>query len=122
VLKVDEGDHDYYVSVEPSPSLNPSPSVCRHWGSIKVGKCGSGELVQERTIIDLLPDRSKAAVSERLFTFRDKKNIRLVTMDMSRPYRDSVRAILPSVPPPSVGSTIIAEGVKGRCARPAGRP
>jgi transposase len=51
--------------------------------------------VQERTIIDLLSDRSKVAVSQRLFAFRDKNYIRLVTMDMWRPYRDAVRAILP---------------------------
>jgi transposase len=51
--------------------------------------------VEQRTIIDMLPDRSKVAVSQRLFALRDRKDVRLVTMDMSTPYRDAARVVLP---------------------------
>lgn len=51
--------------------------------------------VEMRTIIDLLPDRSKATVAQRLFAFRDKDAIRYAAMDMWTPYRDAVRAVLP---------------------------
>jgi transposase len=51
--------------------------------------------VEQRTIIDMLPDRSKVAVSQRLFTLRDRKDVWLITMDMWTPYRDAARAVLP---------------------------
>ncbi len=51
--------------------------------------------VETRTIVDLLSDRSKATVAQRLFAFHDKKSIRYVAMDMWTPYRDAARAVLP---------------------------
>jgi transposase len=51
--------------------------------------------VETRTIIDLLPDRSKASVAQRLFTLHNKATIRYAAMDMWTPYRDAVRAVLP---------------------------
>jgi transposase len=51
--------------------------------------------VETRTIIDLLPDRSKASVAQGLFTLQNKATIRYAAMDMWTPYRDAVRAVLP---------------------------
>jgi len=51
--------------------------------------------VESRTIVDLLSDRSKSTVAQRLFAFRDKTSIRYVAMDMWTPYRDAARAVLP---------------------------
>ncbi len=72
--------------------------------------------VEMRTIIDLLPDRSKATAAQRLFAFRDKDLIRYAAMDMWTPYRDAVRAILPK-------ATIVVEKVHSliRCVDRAGR-
>lgn len=51
--------------------------------------------VETNTLVDMLPDRSKVAVSQRLFRFSDKDDIRYVAMDMWKPYRDAVRGVLP---------------------------
>jgi transposase len=51
--------------------------------------------VETRTIIDMLSDRSKATVAQRLFRLRDKADVRFVAMDMWTPYRDAARAVLP---------------------------
>jgi len=51
--------------------------------------------IETRTIIDMLSDRSKATVAQRLFAIHKKSNIRYVTMDMWTPYRDAVRTVLP---------------------------
>ncbi len=40
--------------------------------------------IETRTIIDMLADRSKATVAQRLFALHKKSNIRYVTMDMER--------------------------------------
>ncbi len=51
--------------------------------------------VREATLVGVMEDRNKATVHEFLFWLRDKEKVRLVTMDMYRPYRDAVRACLP---------------------------
>ena len=51
--------------------------------------------LKERTLLDMLPERSQVYVSTYLTRLRDRRDIRLVTMDMWRPYRDAVRAVLP---------------------------
>jgi transposase len=51
--------------------------------------------VETRTIIDMLSDRNKATVAQRLFRLRDKADVRFVAMDMWTPYRDAARAVLP---------------------------
>lgn len=51
--------------------------------------------IQERTMIDLLKNRSGESVNRRLLKFADRNTIQLVTMDMWRPYRDAVRDVLP---------------------------
>lgn len=51
--------------------------------------------IQKRTIIGLLEDRNKPTVHQYLFWLPDKLRIKVVTMDMWKPYRDAVGAILP---------------------------
>jgi transposase len=51
--------------------------------------------IQKRTIIGLLEDRNKPTVHQYLFWLPDKPKIKVVTMDMWKPYRDAVGAILP---------------------------
>jgi transposase len=51
--------------------------------------------VQQRTVIDLLPSRTKDVVSRYLYKLPEKNKIELVAMDMWQPYRDAVRDILP---------------------------
>lgn len=51
--------------------------------------------IRQRTIIGLLEDRNKPTVHQYLFWLPDKPKIRVVTMDMWKPYRDAVGAILP---------------------------
>ncbi len=52
--------------------------------------------VEERTIYDILPNRNKDTVIKRLKEIPDRKEIRLVCMDMWNPYRDAVRQVLPN--------------------------
>lgn len=51
--------------------------------------------VEKRTILDVLEDRNKSTVNQRLFWMPNKERIRVVTMDMWKPYRDAVKAVLP---------------------------
>jgi transposase len=51
--------------------------------------------IEERTLIDLLPNRNKETVFNYLFRLPDKERIVYVTMDMWQPYRDAVKAALP---------------------------
>lgn len=51
--------------------------------------------IQKRTIIGVLEDRNKPTVHQYLFWLSDKPKVRVVTMDMWKPYRDAVSAILP---------------------------
>lgn len=51
--------------------------------------------IEQNTIIDILPNRNKATVIKYLNAINKKRNIRIVTMDMWRPYKDAVNLIIP---------------------------
>lgn len=51
--------------------------------------------IKEQTIIDLVESREKKVVTAALERMKDKSNIKIVTMDMWRPYRDAVALSLP---------------------------
>jgi len=51
--------------------------------------------IKERTIVGVLEDRNKPTVHNYLFWLPDKERIKVVTMDMWKPYRDAVNAMLP---------------------------
>lgn len=51
--------------------------------------------VKQRTVIDLLENRTKATVLPRLMRFENRADIKLVTMDMWTPYRDAVNSAIP---------------------------
>lgn len=51
--------------------------------------------VKEATVIEVMPDRYKKTVVERLGRLHDKDRVLVVTMDMSRTFRDAVAAKLP---------------------------
>jgi transposase len=51
--------------------------------------------IGERTIVDMIDNRSKKIVINALYRFKNPKNIKIVAMDMWRPYRDAVAAVLP---------------------------
>lgn len=51
--------------------------------------------IGERTIIDLVASRKKQSVISALYRFKSPKQIKYVTMDMWRPYKDAVNAVLP---------------------------
>lgn len=48
-----------------------------------------------KRVIDILGKRNKTAVKRRLLQLSGWQNVRVVTMDMHRPYRDAVHAALP---------------------------
>lgn len=52
--------------------------------------------VEKRTLIDMLPNRSKKAVKDYIKTLPNYQNIQVVTMDMWTPYRDAVNEVLPN--------------------------
>jgi transposase len=51
--------------------------------------------ILERTIVDLLEDRSQKTIVDYLIRMPNRQSIELVTMDMWNPYRLAVRACLP---------------------------
>jgi transposase len=51
--------------------------------------------IEKRTIIALLEDRNKPTVTQYLFWLPDKERVKVVTMDMWKPYRDAVQKVLP---------------------------
>lgn len=51
--------------------------------------------IEQNTIIDILPDRNKKTVIKYLNAINKKHHIRIVTMDMWRPYKDAVNLIIP---------------------------
>ncbi|AEJ40134.1 transposase TnpA, ISL3 family [Sulfobacillus acidophilus TPY] len=51
--------------------------------------------VQECTLVDLLVNRNKETVTAYLMRLPHREHVRLVTMDMWRPYKDAVEASLP---------------------------
>lgn len=52
--------------------------------------------IKERTIINLVKDRNKKTVINILQNFKDNEKIKIVAIDMWRPYRDAVRSALPN--------------------------
>jgi transposase len=51
--------------------------------------------IQHNTIVELLPNRNKDTVVHFLRHLEGKERIQYVAMDMWRPYRDAVRAVIP---------------------------
>ncbi len=51
--------------------------------------------IEERTLLDLLPNRNKETVVGYLSRLPNRGRIQYVTMDMWRPYKDAVKAVLP---------------------------
>lgn len=51
--------------------------------------------IQAKTIVDMLPDRSKKTVINYLSQMEDRQRVELCTMDMWRPYREAVQVVLP---------------------------
>lgn len=52
--------------------------------------------IDERTMVDLLPDRSMKTMALRISQFDNKDRIELVAMDMWRPYRTVIEQALPN--------------------------
>ena len=50
----------------------------------------------EKRIIDMLPDRDKASVLKWMMALPDRKNVKVVTMDMWKPYRDAANIAFPN--------------------------
>ena len=51
--------------------------------------------VQERTLVDILVNRNKDTIMRYLCHMPNRDRIAVVTMDMWRPYKEAVRAVLP---------------------------
>lgn len=51
--------------------------------------------ISKGTVVDVLKDRNKDTVTAYLAGLKEKKNIRTVTIDMWRPYKDAVEVVLP---------------------------
>lgn len=51
--------------------------------------------VKKRLLLDIRPNRTKKTVKAWITALPDYKNIKVVTMDMWKPYRDVVKAVLP---------------------------
>jgi transposase len=51
--------------------------------------------VKDRTLVDMLPNRSKVAVIRYLAGIDDREKIKLVAIDMWNPYREAIREVLP---------------------------
>ncbi|MEB3103071.1 ISL3 family transposase [Ferviditalea candida] len=51
--------------------------------------------IEERTLLDILPNRNKETVVGYLSRLPNKTRIVYVTMDMWQPYKDAVKAVLP---------------------------
>ena len=51
--------------------------------------------IEERSMFDMLEDRSTKTVVKRLRQIKDKEKIELVAIDMWKPYRDAVNTVLP---------------------------
>ena len=51
--------------------------------------------VKDRTLVDVLPNRSKVVVIRYLAGIDDREAIQLVAFDMWNPYRKAIREVLP---------------------------
>ena len=49
-------------------------------------------------VIDLSPERSKESIKATIASFAHPERLKMVTIDMWRPYRDAVRDLFPNVP------------------------
>jgi transposase len=58
--------------------------------------------VEQHTIVDLLKNRTRATVTNRLRQFPNRERIEVVVMDMWRPYFDAVQEVLP-------GATVVID-------------
>lgn len=52
--------------------------------------------VEKLTAFDILSNRNKVTVTDRLWRLPDRWSVELVTIDMWRPYRDAAQAVLPN--------------------------
>jgi transposase len=51
--------------------------------------------IAEKTIVDMIDNRNKPTVIKALYRFNKPEKIKIVTMDMWRPYRDAVSSVIP---------------------------
>ncbi len=51
--------------------------------------------MEERTLLDLLPGRQQDAVTKRLMSMTGRDKVEIVSMEMWKPYRRTVQAVLP---------------------------
>lgn len=54
--------------------------------------------VGRRKPVDMLADREKPTVTQWLYQFRDRQNVKGLAIDMWKPYRDAARAVFPGLP------------------------
>lgn len=88
---------DEYVADKQREWVKYSPDIlgideahlCNHMRGVFVD-------VQNRGLIEMLPKRDKTSVTEYLNSLPNNRKIRVVTMDMWRPYRDAVYEVLPN--------------------------
>lgn len=51
--------------------------------------------IGQRTLVDILPNRNKPSIIKYLSAIPDKETIKVVAMDMWKPYKDAVNLVLP---------------------------
>lgn len=88
--------------------------------------------IEERTVVNMLPNRNNTAVKQYLYGIPNQDNIEYVCMDMWNPYKDAVKDVLPGrqiiidkfhVGMVSALSYTIVSGVAGKTHPfPGGRP
>lgn len=61
---------------------------------LKKPRCVIGN-IGENTIVDILPARTKEAVISYLSQLEGRDQVRYATLDMWRPYRDAIQAVMP---------------------------
>lgn len=61
---------------------------------IRTMRCVLANL-EQFTVVDMLPDRGKARVTQALYSMPNSHRVEVVAMDMYRPYRDAVHEALP---------------------------
>jgi transposase len=84
------------MDYQPTSTLTATPLT--HLGIdelyLPVPRCVLSD-VEDHRVIDLLPGRSKKSVTNYLFRMPERTAIKVVAMDMWKPYRDAVHAALP---------------------------
>lgn len=61
---------------------------------LKKPRCVIGNIA-ENTIVDILPTRTKDAVTKYLYSLEGRDQVRYATLDMWRPYRDAIELVMP---------------------------